>query len=164
MKYCVVVANGSRARFFSLENPEFPEIESGPHLCERKAMVDPELKERGTNLWSGRTGKNRSGGYSGTHGYDDHRERHAAEYERRFVQSVAEEAARFTRNQKADHIVLVGVQRQLPQLRSALEPQTQAARIRELAKDLSKLAPQALHDHLSKEGLLPPRRSGDVAP
>jgi protein required for attachment to host cells len=163
MRYCVVVANGSHARFFSLETPQFPELESGPHLHERKSLSDPELKERGQNLWSGRPGKNRTRAYSGTHDYDDHRERHAAEYERRFVQLVAEEAAHFTRAQRADQVILVGVQRQLPQLRTAFEQQAQNARVKELAKDLSKLAPQALHDHLTKEGLLPPRRTGDAS-
>jgi protein required for attachment to host cells len=159
MKYCVVVANGSHARFFRMETPQFPELESGPHLFECKSLSEPELKDRGQNLWSGRTGKNRSGRYSGTHGYDDHRERHAEEYERRFVQLIAEEAAKFSKAQSADEVILVGMQRQLPQLRSAVEQHTQSTRIKELPKDLSKLAPLALHDHLTKEGLLPPRRA-----
>jgi hypothetical protein len=32
--YCIVIANGVRARFFTLDPVEFPELESGPLLCE----------------------------------------------------------------------------------------------------------------------------------
>jgi len=158
MKYCVVVANGSRARFFSLVKPNIPDLASGPKLVERSEMADPELQERAQDLWTARPGKNR-GPRSQGHAYDDHRDNHHMELERRFAQSVAERAAKLSKMTGATNLVLCGAQRQLPVLKQALEQQLQDTRVTELAKDLSKLDPQPLHDHLTKEGLLPPRKA-----
>lgn len=158
MKYCVVVANGSRARFFSLIKPDIADLASGPKLVERSEMSDPELQERAQDLWTARTGKNR-GPRSQGHAYDDHRENHHSELERRFAQAVAERAARLSKTTGATNLVVCGAQRQLPVLKQALENHVQDAKIVELAKDLSKLEPQPLHDHLTKEGLLPARKA-----
>ncbi len=125
---------------------------------ERADMSDPELQERAQDLWTAPPGKNRGLG-SKTHAYDDHRDKHHTELERRFAQAVAERAARLSSSTGATNLVLCGVQRQLPLLREALKSRAGSTKIQELAKDLSKLEPQSLHDHLSKEGLLPPRKA-----
>ncbi len=158
MKYCVVVANGSRARFFTLKRPQIPELESGPRLIEQAEISDPELKQHARDLWTEKPGKNRGKSQAQSHVYDDHRDSHQAEYERRFVQVVAERAARFAHEHEADNLVLCSIQRQLPLLRQALNGHLGDTRVTELAKDLSKLEPISLHDHLSKEGLIPPRK------
>ncbi len=159
MKYCVVVTNRSKARFFSLEPSEIPELESGPNLVEHAQVEDPELHEKGHNLWSERSGKNRSSTSGASHGYDDHRAQHEAEFERRFVQSVAERGARLAKRIGATEVLVVGNQRQVPALSGTLvNLLSGCARVEAYSKDLAKLAPHALHDHLSKEGLLPKRR------
>ena len=61
-QYCVVVTNGARARFFTLEEPQFPELESGPNLVELKSLQNPQHRETGNQLWSEpKTGRNRAG-------------------------------------------------------------------------------------------------------
>ena len=161
MKYCVVVANGSRARFFSLQDSEIPEIESGPNLVESGEVTDPLLKRKAHDLWSERSGKNRSSSGGQSHGYDDHRDQHSAEMERRFVHSVAERSARFAKREKATTVLIVGSSRQVPMLTDSLGSLLLGqAKIEGYSKDLAKLSPSALHDHLAKEGLLPKRRAG----
>ena len=161
MKYCVVVANGSRARFFSLQNSEIPQVEAGPTLVEHGEVADPQLQQKPHDLWSERSGRNRSSSGGRSHGYDDHRDQHSAEMERRFVQSVAERGARFARKEKATTVLVVGNNRQLPALSESMNGLLQGkARIQGYSKDLAKLSASALHDHLAKEGLLPRRRAG----
>jgi len=156
---CVVVAGGTRARFFTLEEAQCPELESGPNLREINDMINPEGDMRDDQLWSDmKSGRNRGAGGS-AHGYDDHRTQHEDEFERRFARSVAQEAARITRNSSTKHLVLVAQKRILGMLRSELEPLMKSGiAIRELAKDLTKLAPIELQAHLAREQLVPERR------
>jgi protein required for attachment to host cells len=156
MKFCVVVANGSRARFYYLERPEFPELNARPRLVERGEVFEPELQERAQDLWTERTGMNRGAG-SGSHSYDDHRNQHQAEFERRFAKQIADCAAKLIRSSGANSVVVCGVQRQLPLLKSMLESRLNGVHIQQLAKDLLKLDSHTLYEHLHKEGLLPPQ-------
>ena len=155
MKVCVIVANGSRARFFSLKRPEFPELNDRPRLVERDEVFEPELQERALDLWTERTGMNRGAG-SGSHSYDDHRNQHQAEFERRFAKQIADRATKLVRSSGANSVVVCGVQRQLPLLKSMLENNLSGIHIQQLAKDLLKLDSQTLYEHLHREGLLPP--------
>lgn len=156
---CVVVAGGGRARFFTLEEAQCPELESGPNLREINDLINPEAETRDKQVWSDmKSGRNRGAGGS-AHGYDDHRSQHEDEFDRRFARSVAREAARITRSGAAKNLVLVAQKRILGILRSELEPLIKSGiPIRELAKDLTKLAPIELQAHLAREQLVPERR------
>ena len=158
--YCVVVANGARARFFTLETAEFPGVESGPNLVEHDDIINPQQESLDRELWSDiKPGRTRAPNGGPTHGYDDHRSQHLDEFERRFARSIAQESAQLAQTHKAKHIVLVAQKRMLGFLRSTLRPLLKAGvRVNELAKDLSKLPPQELHEHLAREQLIPPRR------
>ena len=92
---CVVVADGSRARLFTLEPTKSKRMQSGPKLVEQKDLVLPEKDTRGRDLWTDlKSGRGRAWGGGPSHGYDDHREQHVDEFERRFAQKVADEAKR----------------------------------------------------------------------
>ena len=161
MKFCVVVANATRARFFSLKDSEIPQVEAGPSLIEHGEVTDPQLTQKAHDLWSERSGRNRSSSGGRSHGYDDHRDQHTAEMERRFVQSVAERGARFAKKEQATTVLVVGNNRQLPVLSETLGGLLRGqVKVEGYPKDLAKLAAPALHDHLAKEGLLPKRRAG----
>ena len=41
-QFCVVVTNGSQARFFTLEDAEFPEYQSSPNLIEATQLYHPD--------------------------------------------------------------------------------------------------------------------------
>ncbi len=157
---CVVVAGGTRARFFKLQEAEFPEVEPGPNLLEVNDLIDPQRQAHDGQLWSeAKSGRNRGPNGGPAHGYDDHRSQHEDEFERRFARSVAEETARLAREQKARNVVLVAQKRILGFLRHELESLARAGiTIRELPKDLSKLSPHELHEHLAREKLVPKRR------
>lgn len=159
-QYCVVVTSGARARFFTLESSQFPELESGPNLVELTALSNPQHDAAGTQLWSEpKTGRNRGGIGGAAHGYDDHRTQHEEEYDRRFAHDVAEECHRLSQAHGASEVVLVSQKRMLGHLRAAMESRRNGLQTTEIAKDLSKLSARELHEHLARESLLPPRRS-----
>lgn len=157
---CVVVAGGARARFFTLEEAEYPEMESGPNLCEVNDLVNLAQATHGVDLWSEtKSGRNR-GNNGAAHGYDDHRSQHEEEFERRFAREVAREATRLLSQNSTRQLVLVAQKRILGFLRNELGALIKAGvDIKELAKDLTKLPTQELHEHLAREQLLPQRRS-----
>jgi len=156
-QYCVVVANGTKARFFTLEAPDRPEVESGPNLIKQKDLTNFEQQGESETLWT----ETKSGGNRGhggqSHGYDDHRARHEDDVERRFANSIADECKRFSHN-KNSNVVLVSQKRMLGHLRNAIDTRLSGVKTQELAKDLCKLSPQEIHQHLAKEHIIPERR------
>lgn len=158
MNTIVVVANGSRARFFSLQPAETPAFESSPRMVEHGGLVNPEQEAAGKDLWSdNKSGRNRSSGGGGAHGYDDHRDQHRAEYERRFVQSVAGEAASLARSHGAMRMVVTADNRMLGLLREELH-RANGFDLKEVPKDYSKLSVHELHEQLAALKLVPARR------
>ncbi len=157
MKTIVVVVNGTRARFFTLQPAELPVYESGPRLVEQECLVNPEQEATGTDLWSDNSGGNRNSSGGVGHGLDDHRDRHVAEYERRFTQSVATEALKLARDQKASQVVLAAKNRVLSLLREKLSS-SNGFELKEVAKDYSKLTVLELQEQLASLNLVPALR------
>ncbi len=158
--YLVVTADGARARFFELIPAEFPELESGPNLVELEDLVNPEMDEKGRELWSElKSGRGKAPGEGSAHGYDDHRERHRDEIERRFARLAGGEIINRLNLQKTDVLIVTAESRMLGMLRDALGKKLPTeTRLTERAEDFSKLDARELHAHLAKEGLLPPRK------
>lgn len=154
--YCVVVADSARARLFSLKEAESGA--GGPNLIEISDMANTEAELAGRELWSDtNTGRNAAPD-SGAHSYDDHRNRHREEIERRFAKEVAAAVAAAVGREKASRVVVAAEARMLGQLREAMKlPAT--VQISEVPKNLSKLSPQELHGHLAADNALPVRRS-----
>lgn len=156
-QYCVVVAEGSRARFFTVEPAEIPELQSGPDLIEHKTMVNPEHKVHDTRLMADRTGSNRSGGGQ-RHEYDDHRGQRDDELERRFARQIARELDSMARGNGTRKVVVCAEKRMMGFLRPTLQGAIpNGVSLREVKKDLAKLSARQLHDHLAREGHLPRR-------
>jgi protein required for attachment to host cells len=160
-EYCVVVANGARARFFVLEDAEVPELEGGPNLVELGLdLINPEKELADRDLFSQKHGRNRAPGGGPTHIYDDHREQHDEEFVRRFARRIAQETVRRAHTYSRPNIVLVAQKRTLGFLRPALDSALRNGfSVREIPKDLSKLSPTELHEHLARDRVLPPRRA-----
>ena len=157
--YCVVAVDGARARFFCLEPAQQPALESGPKLVEdREALINTELELSGRDLWSdNKTGRNAANGMA--HGYDDHRDQHTEEFKRRFAKQVADEAVQHAQLKGAKKLIVTAEKQMLGYLRNALHVSPKAGfEVTELAKDLSRLSPQDLQEHLASEGLVPPRQ------
>jgi protein required for attachment to host cells len=157
--YCVVTVDAARARFFCLEPVQQPSLESGPKLVEyREALINTELELSGRALWSDtKTGRNAANGMA--HGYDDHRDQHTEEFKRRFAKLVADEAVQLAQLKGAKKLIVTAEKQMLGYLRNALHvPPKASFEVTEMAKDLSRLSPQDLQEHLAHEGLVPPRQ------
>ncbi|HEY9653326.1 MAG TPA: host attachment protein, partial [Coleofasciculaceae cyanobacterium] len=105
-EFIVAVIDGTKARFFTLEQAELPEYESSPNLVEHKDLVNPTKELPGKELWATlRTGRNQ--GSSGqAHSYDDRRQNHVDEFGRRFAQTVAAEAVNLIQTHQAQRLLL----------------------------------------------------------
>ncbi len=159
-EFCVIVMDGARARFLSLQSAEFPEFESSPKLIEHEALINPEKDTPAGELWSSReSGREHSATIGSAHTYSDHREHHEDEIERRFTELVAKQTAHFIQTQQAQNLVIVADRQMLGVVRDLLIPLvSDGLHIQELAKDLTKLAPLKLHEYLTSEGFLPSRK------
>jgi len=158
--YCVVVAEGARARFFTLEPVEVPELESGPNLKEWSTLTNPEHKAHQKDVFTDvRSGRNR-GNPGEAHAYDDHRDQHDVEMEHRFARTIAGEIEQFTNQHGKSKVVLCAEKKMLGFLRGALNGHTRPEmQIQEVAKDLTRLSARDLHEKLAKDGKLPRRKA-----
>jgi hypothetical protein len=158
-EYCIAVADALRARLFTLDDVEFPELESGPRLVEQACLTNPdkELPER--KMFTGdRRGRNRAPS-GASYSYDDHRGRHELDFARRFARKVVQESLRLTRSSKARCLVLAADRRMLGLLRGEMGARSRnGLEIRECDKEMTKLAPATIHERLAKQKLLPPCR------
>lgn len=161
-RYLVTAVNGTTARFFTLESAALPEYESGPNLVEHEGLVSSEKEQLGEALWSStKTGRNRgSGGQS--HSYDDHRQNHMIEFERRFAQSVTNHLLDLAQTHQAQQVILVAEPQILGIMRDVLTPVLpKQLQVSDMARDLCHLKPHELHEYLSEKGQLPARSRGN---
>jgi len=162
--YCVVTADGIRARFFCLERTALPEVDGGPFLAEEpEALINTEADMSGRELFSDtKTGRNAGNGMA--HGYDDHRTQHMEEIKRRFAKLVVDEALRLAERRKPKILVLAAEKQMLGYLRTAMHTLPKAPfEVKEVPKDLSRLSPQELQQHLASEGVVPARHRPAVS-
>jgi protein required for attachment to host cells len=156
IKTCIVVADRSRARLLTVvDSPERHGASPGAELQELEALTDPEGEQTGTQLFSStRSGTNRS-----PHGaqfeYDDHRERHRDELERRFAKRIAQALASWLARESPQKLILAVEPRLLGLLRHAMNGELEASlQVTEVAKDLSKHTPRHIRDALVRCGAL----------
>ncbi|NJL48981.1 MAG: host attachment protein [Leptolyngbyaceae cyanobacterium SM2_5_2] len=158
-RFLVAVVNGARARFLTLEPLEDPAVESGPDLVERCELLNPAIEMAGQELWANtKTGRNRGSGSKG-HNYDDHRENHLVEFERRFAQAIVDQIDEMIAAHTLNTLVLVAEPQILGILRDCLHSSNgRSVQISDLAKDLCRMKTRQIHDYLSQKGTLPVRQ------
>jgi protein required for attachment to host cells len=157
---CVVVTDGARARFLTLNERASPPSVARPFLVEQWDLINPEADLKGRDLWSDlKTGRGREAGAAQAHGYDDHRDAHEVEFKRRFAVRIVAKVLSMARAGRADRVILAAERRMLgflrPPLADVLEDDVE---IYEIAKDLTKLSAAELQDRLAAQDLLPGRR------
>jgi len=165
-EYKVVVADGLRARFFTLEGVRDPEIESGPRLVEQEALLNPAKafseSERTGNSTSGRT-RSPSGGF---YAFDDHRSKHGQQALRRFAQQVVNKAIHQSHPQGPYLCVVFAAEKKLlGAMRAEWSAiKTNGLEIRECDRDIVGETPVKIQELLARRELLPalqkPTRSG----
>ena len=160
--YCIVVADGARARLFTLDDgaTDAP----GPDLVEHEDLANPEHKLAGRDKYSTtRTGSNLNPQKGPTHGYDDHRDKEEREHERRFARDIGSHAVALAQREHSYQLVVVAEKRMLGLLRESLVlPAKSGIELRELAKDLTRLSATELQAHLAEAGLVPARQAPQV--
>jgi protein required for attachment to host cells len=158
-EYLIVVGDGTRARFFTLEAAALPPLESSPRLMEHEDLVNAEHMQGGHDKYSStRTGINLNPRGGPSHGYDDHRAQQEQEHERRFAADITARALSLAQQHRATQLVLVAEPHMLGLLRDALKiPAKSGIDVRDLAKDLTKLTTTQLHGQLAAAGLVPAR-------
>lgn len=155
-KFIVAVMNGTKARFLTLEPTQFPDYESGPNLIEHEGLSSSAKEQQGQDLWSSaKTGRNRGAGGQ-SHSYDDHRQNHIIEFERRFAQTIANKIVNLSQVHQVQQLLLIAEPQILGLMREALIPVLpKNLKLSELAKALCHLKPNELHEYLANKGLLP---------
>ena len=159
---CFLVADGGRARLYLLQTPgrgDIPEATDGAKLVEVRAMIRPDARLPDHAKFSdNRPGTRRSSGGGPDHAVDDHRDANVAEQERRFASAALQAAVDVAEESDCKRITVVAGPKTLGVLRPGYPSIERAGRrLRELDRDLTQLAPAALHDHLAKAGLAPRR-------
>jgi hypothetical protein len=149
----IVVADDARARFF---RPELvPRSLTGDvcRLQELAGLVNPEGELKGTELFSeARSGQIRAP-RGPNFGYDDRREGHFREIERRFVREVVRMTAQLLQRQFAEELILVVAPRLLGVLRGPIAAVVPAGvRVTELAAEMSAQAPERIREFLLRRG------------
>ena len=156
-KFAVAVINGSQARFFILDSTASSEYESGPNLIEHEGLTNSTRELHGQELWANtKTGRNR-GSNGQAHGYDDHRQNHEIEFEKRFAQKITKNMGNLIQAHQARHLIIVAEPKILGMMREAMTDSLyKNFNIDEVAKDICTLKLNQIHDYLAKKNLLPP--------
>lgn len=158
-KFIVAVIDGTRARFFTLEPSDLLEYESSPKLIEHDGLFNSTKELHGQDLWaSTKTGRNR-GAKGQSHSYDDRRDNHIIEFERRFIQEIATKISNLSQIHQVQQLLLIAEPQILGLMREAVIPElSKQVKVSELAKDLCQLSSNELHEYLAKKELLPARQ------
>ncbi len=156
-KFAVAVINGTSARFFTLDSAALSEYESSPKLVERESLSDLTKELHGQELWANlKTGRNRSS-HGQAHSYDDHRQNHEHEFDKRFTQKISSRMLNLVQTEGAKHLLIVAEPQILGRLRPAMTDNLfKTLNVTEVAKEISHFPVNQIHDYLAKKGLLPP--------
>lgn len=155
-KFAVAVINGTQARFFTLDSAAISEYESSPNLLEHPGLSEPTKEMLGQELWANtKTGRNR--GTSGqAHSYDDHRQNHEIEFEKRFANEITNTMLNIVQTHQARQLILVAEPQILGLMREAMTDKLfKNLNIKEVAKDICHFSVTQIHDYLAKKELLP---------
>ncbi len=149
---CVVVADGARARFFTLQPTATAGADGGMALQERSDLCQSD--PRRTTLAAANVADHSRAAAGGTGRDDDasaaNRRR---EWDRRFAGEVIDKCAEFCRDWQVKRVVIVADPRTLGLLRHKAH-RLAGLDVRELGRDLSHADAPTLRAHLVTAGLL----------
>jgi protein required for attachment to host cells len=162
-KTCIIVADGARARFITVEMPEDPVVDGGARLVEHEDLVNPEADLPDSEMFSDRRSRSHASPKGAAHALDDHRQQHRQELERRYARRVADEARRFVARQGASRLLIVAEPRTLGVLRREFqgEPLRQVA-IEEIGENLSARPLAEIQSSLAVSGAVPGAQPPEV--
>jgi len=155
----IIVADGARARFMTLEQRADAPARAALRLTESARLSNPAHRVAGRRAMRKiKSGRDSGRGRVAPHGYTDRRDLHENEVLRRFAVRIGRRAAQLARLEGASSMVVVADPRMLPLLRSALAPAVRAGvRLRELARDYTWCTAAQLKRQLVAHGVLAAR-------
>lgn len=155
-KFAVAVINGTQARFFTLDSTEPSDYESGPNLVEHEGLSDSTQELHGQELWANtKTGRNR-GSNGQAHSYDDHRQNHKIEFEKKFANKISNAMLNIIKSYDARHLILVAEPQILGLMREVMTDNLLTKlNTTEVAKDICHFNVSQIQDYLAKKDLLP---------
>ena len=155
-KFVVAVINGKSARFFTLDSAALSEDESSPKLVEGEGLADVTKRLHGQELWANlKTGRNRSSNAQ-AHSYDDHRQNHKHEFEKRFAQKISRRMLNLVQTEGAKHLLIVAEPQILGLMRATMTDNLfKTLNWKEIAKDINHFSINQIQDYLAKKRLLP---------
>ncbi|MFZ9519052.1 MAG: host attachment protein [Silvanigrellaceae bacterium] len=158
----VLTVDHTKARFLILKSAERPGEQWSPVLSSVELFLNKHWQEQKNETLAGGHRFSYHVGFSGMaqtmHGYDDHLSRHQHEIVKRFSREISEKLLNFVSEFNVEAVVLAADRKVLGELRDSLPGELyRKLRVNDLDANLTKLSPVALHEHLSKLGLLPAR-------
>lgn len=159
LSFGVLAVDGGRSRVFVLRTDDGEQVPTVSPLVEVAQTTNPDRRAKDSELFTdSRPGLRREAPQSPQHGVNDRRDGHRRDTERRFAAQVVAEAGRVFREHGVTRVAVVANPAMLGTLRPALKELANVPwTVREIARDLSRLSPPALHDALAEDGALPPR-------
>ena len=156
VKFAVAVMNGTQARFFTLDSAATSQYESSPNLIEQQSLSDLTQELHGQELWANtKTGRFR-GSNGQAHSYDDHRQNHKIEFEKRFAHKISDVMLNVIKANEAKQLILVAEPKILGIMRSAMTDNLfKNLNVQEVAKDICNFKVNQIHDYLAKKELIP---------
>lgn len=146
-KCTVIVIGNNQARFFILEESEWPEYESGPNLVEKSVMV-PYSVNKQSQLWSTIIQK----------GKRKERTNPAPDYifDKKFAQKITGEIISLIRVNQSSKLILVAEPKIINLVKRFFAPTIfQNLEIQELHIDISHLSSLQIHNYLASQQLVP---------
>jgi len=159
----IVVADGARARFLTVHEPDELTVEEGSRLVERSDLVHPEGDLPARELFSDRGGRIHGSPGGSAHGSDGGHERHQQEFARRFAGRVLEAARSFVTEFRIERLLLAAEPRMLGLLRAELMHHgLTGVAVVELGEDLSGRSLSDIRSILARHALLPAARAPEM--
>lgn len=152
--YCVVVADGARARFFALDPAAGPRSGHAALLIERADLINPSHSHSNgsADMPAGEGRRAAAGGPGRNDDASDASWRR--EQDRRFASQVIDKMTELCGAQSANQAVVVADARMLGLLRQKTDRLT-GVELHEHTRDLTGFEPVVIHSHLAAAGLLP---------
>jgi len=146
----ILVADGSRARFFTPEKGADQHI----HLRELSALGNAEHSVPTHEIFEQGKSASRGGNAGRPHVLDDHRGAHRSENDKRFAGVVEAEAMRLVREQGIKRFVIVAEPRELGRLRKAFVALGRGVELDEVPHDLAGRSASEIARYLTERGML----------
>ncbi len=155
--YLIVVVNRVKARFFTLEQVNYPKHASSPRINETFTLTNPDAmlqpKELYTDVKPGRGSAPKGGS---VHGYEDNRSSHMEELRRRFAVKVSARIRSLVKQNDYKTIVVAPSAK----MRRFLYPHLDILSLKgpmvyKVSKNMINFSPTKIHNLLSDYGLAP---------